>query len=456
MSFRAAAHRRPVVASLLAVAAAAGCSKPSDAVTDHVLTVNLRVDGGGEAAVRAMAAGLTCAGGACTGKFPVGTVVRLFPATGADAPDPAVRFVRWGPECTGPAPFCDVVLDADVTTTATFLGANYVFITSLRYGADQVAPAAADAKCQAHASAAGLPGTYAAWISTSAVNAPVRLGAARGWVRVDGLPFADEVASLVAGEVFYPVALDENGFDRRAIWLYAAFTGTRNDGVVDRAANCSDWTSTADTNVLIGLPDSGAGGWSGGAGASCGSQYALLCFGTDATRAVAPAPSAGRRAFVSAGLRNGGVGLAALDALCASEAAAAGLGGTFKALVATTTASAVSRFDLQGAPWVRTDGVPVVAGAADLATGTFVAPIEVLADGASHATSLTMQGRLAWTGASGPTWAGAATTTCEDWTSAAATSTGIAGSYTSSYAQSPFGTAGRDCSVAQRVYCLQQ
>lgn len=52
--------------------------------------------------------------------------------------------------------------------------------------------------------------------------------------------------------------------------------------------------------------------------------------------------------------------------MCAARASDAGLVGTFKALVSTTTASAASRFSTAGPPWVRTDGIPIVAAAADL------------------------------------------------------------------------------------------
>jgi len=43
--------------------------------------------------------------------------------------------------------------------------------------------------------------------------------------------------------------------------------------------------------------------------------------------------------------------LTAVDHLCTTEAAAAGLTGSFSALVATGTASAISRFDSSGANW---------------------------------------------------------------------------------------------------------
>jgi hypothetical protein len=59
-----------------------------------------------------------------------------------------------------------------------------------------------------------------------------------------------------------------------------------------------------------------------------------------------------------------GTGIAAADALCQSEAAAAERSGSFKAVVASTDASPASRFDLSGPPWVRADGIRLAPTAA--------------------------------------------------------------------------------------------
>jgi hypothetical protein len=62
-------------------------------------------------------------------------------------------------------------------------------------------------------------------------------------------------------------------------------------------------------------------------------------------------------------------GLTAVDHLCTTEAAAARLTGSFSALVATGTASAISRFDPSGANWVRRDGVALAGTVGDFAAG---------------------------------------------------------------------------------------
>ena len=62
-----------------------------------------------------------------------------------------------------------------------------------------------------------------------------------------------------------------------------------------------------------------------------------------------------------------------------AEAAAAGLGGSFLAAMATTTQSVASRLDLGGEPWVNTVGATVIPIPEDLA-----------------ATPLRLQAPIAW------------------------------------------------------------
>ncbi len=103
---------------------------------------------------------------------------------------------------------------------------------------------------------------------------------------------------------------------------------------------------------------------SDGATWSCFQGAALFCFetGRTATVAPAPAPAGARLGFVTRGARTQ-PGLAAMDALCTTEATAAALPGTYRAAVATSTASVTSRFTLDDRPWHRPDGTLVARGA---------------------------------------------------------------------------------------------
>ena len=92
-----------------------------------------------------------------------------------------------------------------------------------------------------------------------------------------------------------------------------------------------------------------------------------MCFRKDQNVANAPAPrpTPSRIAFVTAApLVMGAGGIADADALCTSEATAAGLTGvgvTFKAYLATTASAANTRFLVLPSKggWYRVDGTPV-------------------------------------------------------------------------------------------------
>jgi hypothetical protein len=450
-----------------------GCGS-SERARNVTLTISLRVDGGGTGTVTTDAAGLSCANGTCSAPIASGTTVTLTATPGS------ARFVRWEGACSGSASICQLTVHADSDVRALFLGANYVFVTSSDVTPVGLTLASADAECSVRASAAGLPGTYVAWLSTSTVSALSRLGTARGWVRTDGLPFTDSAASLTQqNAVLYPPRLDEWGHvpDRSEV-----ITGTGPDGQVSSyfsfIHNCDDW-SNADGALMLGDSSGGSKAWTAAAVTVCTSavQAHLYCFGVDAEQALPALQSQGRTAFLSGPVLlsspTAPSGVALLDAECAAEASTAGLIGTFKALVATSTLAAVARFDLNGPPWVRPDGVAVVGAAADLANKDLLAPIDVGPGGWSYGWYSSV-----WTGSTSPGAAGTADMTCSDWTTTSSTSSGGIGNammtagppstYKTAtgffYDETTSGCAGGAfvcpvtlaCSSMASVYCLEQ
>jgi hypothetical protein len=414
------------------------------------LSVSIRHDGGGTGSVASDPPGISCDEGTCSGSFVLGRAVTLSAAPGS------ARFVRWSGACSGPGT-CRLAMTTDATVGAVFLGANYVFATSTDFLPNNISLATADAQCAARATAAGLPGTYTAWMSTSTIDARDRLGSAQGWVRLDGLPFADSVASIIAGLQRYPVVFDEN---RRPLARPDVLTGTKMDGTLAAGYNCGDWSNTTG-NVMMGKVTAGGLSFSEESFTACSSglRYHLYCFGTDVTATLPPSPSQGRIAFVSQAYFQGNAsGLPEFDLLCGEEATAAGLPGTYKALVATSKSSAISRFDLTGAPWVRPDGVLVAATPSDLASGNMLAPLNLCADGSY------VQPFRAWTGSARPETVGSTATTCSDWTDGTSAWDGAFGApdFTSASAyeypaMSFFGGGSTgQCSWFARVYCLQE
>jgi hypothetical protein len=92
-------------------------------------------------------------------------------------------------------------------------GTRIVFVTSTEYqGGELGGLAGADAKCASRAVAAGLPGTYRAWLSDAATSARDRLTHATGaYELVDGTPVTSGWDALVAYGVDHPIDRDELG-----------------------------------------------------------------------------------------------------------------------------------------------------------------------------------------------------------------------------------------------------
>lgn len=325
---------------------------------------------------------------------------------------------------------------------------NVVFVTSTTQTANLGGLAGADAICQNRANAAGLTGTFRAWLSSSTVNALSRMGSARGFVRRDGAPLADTLESLTTSRALLnAINYDENNV---AVDSTLAWTGTSVAGVFSGNGSCSDWTSTTGS-ATSGNPQAGPGMWTNYGTGSCATPQRLYCFQIDLNSPLTVAPPTGRLIFVYSTTFNiTAGGIDAADAACASNALNAGLAGTFKALLATSTATAVSRLDNAVVNYQRPDGV-VVGTKADLGGTTGLkSGIWQQADGTYPSTS----NIGIWTGSSDPTQVGTATTTCSNWTSSSSGTAiiGTAGFVAGQWWNS--GTAACN-STFPRLYCVQ-
>jgi hypothetical protein len=330
---------------------------------------------------------------------------------------------------------------------------NYVFVTSTATAAGGFGGlAGADAICRQAALGAGLEDEYVAWLSTSTVDAIDRVGAARGWVRLDELPFTDTVADLVAGNIWYPPSID----DKRANIISVVATNTYWDGRnVDGALNCADWT---DAQAM----GSYATGYSRGTARAftyrfeisrpCTDPMPIYCFGIGHQFAVAPpATTTGKLLFVSSPWAVGG-GTAAADAHCMQEATAAGRPGTFQAILSANTVPASSRFTATAGPVVRADGRLVAATVGALLQGQLELSPSLSIDGSLAATH-------AWAGARSPAMV-ENTSDCGGWTDNSATIAAWVGQ-TAFAGRGWFGLDGRGygttsfCDGATPLYCLE-
>ena len=417
-------------------------------------TVTAVIGGTGTGTVTSSPTGISCPG-TCTRATDYGSTITLTARPAANH-----TFTGWsGAGCTGTGT-CVITVTAAVTATATFAPPpNIAFVTSSIHTGNLGGLAGADAICQARANALALGGTYRAWLSTSTINAPARFAGSSGWVRVDGKPFANTISQLVAGRVYYPLALNERGGSElgEAVW-----TGTSSSGALSGVA-CTNWTdATTAISGTIGYTHYGTGSWTQNGGGACSSSQHLYCLGVDYAATVVPPPAtAVRRAFMTNApwIPNGG--LTGADALCNSEATAAGLPGTYRALLATTGATAASRFSTTGNPWARVDDVILAPTAAGFLGSAVAGPpaywqaaLNVTAGGAYR------QDRI---------WAGGATlgtsgtgTSCNGWSTVSATAFGAVGIGWSSEVASAFANYTQSSGVTtcdntqSKLMCLQQ
>ncbi|HVJ89992.1 MAG TPA: hypothetical protein VM580_09315 [Labilithrix sp.] len=333
--------------------------------------------------------------------------------------------------CKGTGNACTFAADMNAATpkkaVLQVVDSNYVFITSTKYDGNLGGLTGADTKCNDAATSAGLPGKYVAWLSDTGTDARDRLSGARGWRRVDGLPFADALSSaggtdLTEGKVFYPVVLDENG--NSIAKGDHVFTGTRANGKALGGYSCDSWYSeSASLLAIVGSPLGGSVSWTNLESlGTCNESRHLYCFRKDrsTTVHVPDPPNPSRRAFLSKTALATSAGLGAADAICNGEAVNLGSTTGFLAYLATTTTAASSRFDPSPSRggWFRLDKVPVFADPTQLVTAEAfpAAPVTQHAD-TTYISDQPSVLVLAWTGintdtnqpATGPGF------TCDDW-----------------------------------------
>jgi hypothetical protein len=340
---------------------------------------------------------------------------------------------------------------ASATPTSTPTPAfNVVFVTSMAFDGNLGGLAGADADCQSLANAAGLSGTFVAWLSTSTVNANTRLGTARGFVRPDGQPFADTVSDIIMGHILNPVIIDETGAN---VGFANVWTATASDGTVIPGFACEDWTdSTSSNQGDLGFTSGGPFTWTEAfSGIACDNTFQhLFCFSTSIVNPLTTSPASGRIAFVTENNFDTTSGIAGADAQCASEASSAGLAGTFMALLSTSNASAASRFNLASGstPYVRPDGIQIGDAPAIASGNALSSGIWQHADGTYDSVNV-------WTGSSTPNVAGTLATTCNDWSSNASTATAIPGESSRTDAAWWNKSVTFECTGGASIYCLQ-
>ena len=169
----------------------------------------------------------------------------------------------------------------------TAAGDRLVFVTSQLYTGDLDGFAGANEKCQARALAAGLPGTYRAWLSSNA-TAPDSVFApgALTYRLVDGTPVASGWSDLTTekypSERFLnaPIDLDEFGVPvsgERRVWTGTTVKGT--GGFPHCSLSGTPWaTSDVAASGFYGQSDGDGTSWTEYSTTNCSTPLRLYCF----------------------------------------------------------------------------------------------------------------------------------------------------------------------------------
>lgn len=369
--------------------------------------LTVMVAGNGSGAVTSAPSGLNCSSGTCTGYFQTGSSVTLTAKSNVGS-----YFPGWtAGDCSGAGPrrTCTVSMSQGRNATATFSNQtnNIVFVSSETFPATLGSVAAYDTECNRLATAAGLNNAsndaYVAWMSSGSSNAIARLGSARGFMRVDGRPFADDLASLAAQKIYNPIRLDENGVDvgNEAVWTGTGYNGTNT------TIYCQNWTSNA-TTATVGSTSGGPQLWTSNDTSSCIFARKVYCLMKTKNTPLTITPVSGKLIFVTNSYVFAYNGVGSADSICASSRPAGA--GTVIAVLPTSTRSASSLFSTS-TRYVRPDGQLVGTGlqirSSNLESGVW------LTGDSQYVTNYV----TAWTGSVNLGDIPSSASICTDWTS---------------------------------------
>ena len=169
-----------------------------------------------------------------------------------------------------------------------------VFVTEATFSGNLGGLGGADARCEEAAQAAGLAGSYRAWISgrtQSNQDAAGRLSHATAPYRlVNGTAVANDWSGLTSGTLLHAINLTETGNvvpQGSRVWTNTRPNGLAWDILRDCALGSGPATWTCDPNTVCpfesgkyGLAHATDGSWTGqeASNTACSSAYRLYCF----------------------------------------------------------------------------------------------------------------------------------------------------------------------------------
>jgi cysteine-rich repeat protein len=163
-----------------------------------------------------------------------------------------------------------------------------IFVTNQVYTGDLGGLAGADAKCQAAAAAAGLPGTYMAWLSDDTGSPSTRMFRSTGpYVLPDGTRVVDDWSGFTTlGVVLkHPIAMTETQAEPPILDPHCfptpcayVWTNTHLGEQLSSAYSCADWTSAVAASAMGNWLEVNEFWTSATNDAPCGFELPLYCF----------------------------------------------------------------------------------------------------------------------------------------------------------------------------------
>lgn len=171
------------------------------------------------------------------------------------------------------------VVDTPTPETPTTPKKYRVFVTSTLHNGNLGGLTGGDSICAARATAAGMTGTWKAWLSDSTTDAISRIADHAPWYTPDESTVVISSYSLLSTPAStVPIVIDESGNDLSSSGN-AVLTATNASGVKVANQHCSNWTDSSNGgNVRVGAINGSGSFWTTGVADFCDSISALYCF----------------------------------------------------------------------------------------------------------------------------------------------------------------------------------
>lgn len=172
---------------------------------------------------------------------------------------------------------------APVTLACVVTNSTRVFVSSKVFDGNLGGLAGADAQCQNLATAAGLGGSWRAWLSTGTVAAVDRISqSGLPFTTVDNKVVAVNTSDLVDGTLKNPIAIDENGSalvlaSTTQVWTATTASGGYAGQTCTPATEPTDWGGTSSRAMVGDLARTDAG-WTASSIGTCAATAHLYCF----------------------------------------------------------------------------------------------------------------------------------------------------------------------------------